>query len=348
MIGVKIYELPESIDALFDRFLEMGIDAAIASERVLENDKFRKLAERHGIRLWLLAPIFHDEAALKRAPSLLATTHTGAAAEHDWVRFVCPSREEFRAEKLAWLERSVRELSPDGVSLDFIRHFVFWESVHPGTAPHTLPRTCFDGSCLAAFERHTGSRLPSHAAQAAALHIETHQRAAWNAFRRDLITDFVARAVERVSALRPDVFVNAHLVPWRPDDFGGALDVVAGQDISELSRLVDGLSPMTYAHMSYRDAAWIASVTQSVALARVVDRARPLPLVLPSIQVSEWYRSEPVSVDTFRAELEAALRPPSDGVFFWSWPALANSPQKQAVVAEVLAAKATGPGKGSH
>ena len=54
--------------------------------------------------------------------------------------------------------------------------------------------------------------------------------------------------------------------------------------------------------------------------------------VYPSIEVKESYRSEELTGDFFQAALAAALRPPSRGVVFWSWPPLAEQEAKQEIL----------------
>ena len=83
---------------------------------------------------------------------------------------------------------------------------------------------------------------------------------------------------------------------------------------------------MCYWHMLKRSPAWIHEVVEDVYSQ---SRGR----VIPSIQVGNAYLNEKLSVDEFRAALEEALKPPSGGVVFWNWDALARDPAKKAVVA---------------
>jgi hypothetical protein len=58
--------------------------------------------------------------------------------------------------------------------------------------------------------------------------------------------------------------------------------------------------------------------------------------VIPSIQVKEAYIPGPETAGEFREALIESLRPPSRGVVFWNWAALAESPEKRKVVKTVL------------
>ena len=50
----------------------------------------------------------------------------------------------------------MRRLQPDGLSIDFIRDFVFWEMVAPDRDPTTLPDTCYCAHCLQGFSDFLG------------------------------------------------------------------------------------------------------------------------------------------------------------------------------------------------
>ncbi len=143
----------------------------------------------------------------------------------------------------------------------------------------------------------------------------------------------IARAVERLAQaareVKPSVKVNLHAVPWRQDDFGGAIRSVAGQDFVRLAPLVDLISPMCYHHMVRRTPAWVHDVVADIS-------SRTGAAVLASTQVSEAYVEQTLPPDEFRAATQEALKPPSIGVVFWSWDALSKSPEKQAILKRLV------------
>ncbi|HVP89749.1 MAG TPA: hypothetical protein VMS75_00890 [Terriglobales bacterium] len=331
LVGVKVYEHAGDLSALFSAWREAGINAAFVSPALLSNSEFRALAKKNGVATFVIFPVFFDAEALARRPDLYATTDKGGRAADDWVRFVCPTRADYRAEKAAALERIVREADPDGVSLDFIRFFVFWEMVYPDRRPESLPQTCFDASCLEDFSRKTGIAVPpalSGTPEVARWILDRHARE-WADWKCGVIADTVRELAAAARRAKPGIKVNLHAVPWRAGDFGGAVRAVAGQDLARLAPLVDFISPMCYHHMVKRTPEWVHSV--------VVDAARVSgAAVLPSIQVKEAYIPGPETPAEFRAALLEALRPPSRGVVFWNWPALAESPEKLAAVREAV------------
>jgi len=331
MLGVKIYETKRPAKELFQEWRELGINTVFASVALNRDPSFREEASRAGIARFVILPTFFDPDALKADPGLYAITASGDRAVDEWVEFVCPSRDAFRRRKIEFIKEVLRDADPDGLSLDFIRHFVFWEKVYPDRDPASLPRACFDRNCLEAFQKAKGVALPPglETPRQAAAYLATQHRDAWLSWRCELITSMIQQIAQEARAIKPAVQINVHLVPWRRDDFDGALRGVAGQDLAGISAHTDYVSPMTYAHMLKRPPAWVHSVVADVA----AQTDRP---VVPSIQVGKAYLETPLSVDEFAEALRQALAPPSAGVVFWSWQALEDEPDKKAVLRRLL------------
>ncbi len=336
VVGVKIYEAAPPHDGLFREWRDLGINTAFVSETLLADPDFRARARAGGLTLFLIYPVFQSPEAVKEDPGLAAVTASGAPARDEWVEFFCPTKGEgVLAERAAHLRSVVAAGDPEYVSLDFIRYFVFWEKVGPDRTPASLPQTCFCPDCLASFKRTSGVAIPAElttTAEKAAWVLSNHS-AEWADWKCDRIAGVVSRFVRAAREARPSVKINLHAVPWRLDDFGGAVRSVAGQDLARLAPLVDLVSPMTYHHMVRRPPAWVHDVVADAA-----DLAGGVP-VLPSIQVDRAYVDEDLPPAEFRAALEQALRPPSRGVVLWSWSALAGSPEKKALLRSVAALK---------
>lgn len=333
IVGVKIYEHKGDARKLFDQFVELGINAVFVSESLCGNADFRQQARERKIKVFVIEPIFFDPEALKADPDLYAITSKGERAKEDWVEFVCPTREEFRKRKVAAIRDAVVRLQPDGVSLDFVRHFVYWEMVHPDRKPETLPDTCYCPHCLARFSADTGIALPpeSMTAPQAAEWISRNHQERWIRWKADVITSTVQNLESAARQAKPGVLVNVHALPWRGNDFGGAIRRVAGQDFKALSQLADYLSPMCYTLMLHRDAPWVHSVVQDI---RGVSASQ----VLPSIQVRPYYPGDDaMSTADFEEAVKSALATPSAGVIFWSWEQLVQEPEKVAVLKKLAA-----------
>ena len=330
LVGVKIYDFEGDLSALYNEWKQLGVNTVFASTSLLSDSAFVSLAGRNHIKTFVILPIFYNPEALAQDTSLYAITNRGERAIDEWVTFVCPSRMDYRRQQLEFINSFIQENNPDGLSIDFIRHFVFWEKVYPDRTPESIVSTCFDPHCLGVFQEETGISIPQPVTTAveAATWIEEYHLEEWTEWRCRQITGIIAQIAREARARKPDILINVHAVPWREDDFGGAQKSVAGQDLARIVSHVDLISPMTYFHMVKRPPAWVHDVVQDVYRQSGGN-------VIPSIQVERAYLEEPLSVEAFRHALDEALKPPSQGVVFWSWEALDRSPAKKEVVRSV-------------
>jgi hypothetical protein len=334
MIGVKIYAHEGALPELFGEWRSLGINTVFVSPELAAQGQFRELARQHGISVFLILPIFFNPEELRSDAELYALTDRGDRAKDDWVEFVCPTRSAYRSRRIEWIKTLVRKLDPDGISLDFIRYFVFWEMIYPDRTLNSIADSCFDESCLNLFQKDTGIILPKGLAgvEAKAKWIQAQHRREWTDWKCEVITGMVRSIADEARAIKPKLMVNIHIVPWREKDFGGAIRAIAGQDVTALAALADMISPMCYWHMLKRKPPWVREVVEDFY-------SRTKGRIVPSIQVGQAYIKETLSTEEFKEALEEALTPPSGGVIFWNWDALVKEPEKKAVVAARLKAQ---------
>ena len=331
MYGVKIYTISGDIDSLVSGWIDLGINTAFVSREIAADTRFREKAETAGIPVFIIEPVFFNPEALHEDSSLYAITNKGNIARSGWVEFICPSNRKYKETLLQNLEDDVRNLKPDGISLDFIRHFVYWEMVGPDQHADSIEHGCFCDQCVTAFSKETGIVLPDTFEDIAARanYILHHHRETWTGWKSRLITSFVKEITTDLKTIDPDLKFNLHAVPWRTEDYNGGINTIAGQDFTALGQYVDYISPMCYPFMLYRDGPWVASVVSDM------DRQAP-GKVIPSIQVREEYRKEYISDSTFESYLQHALQAPSKGVIFWSWEHLEKEPGKKKIIRKTL------------
>lgn len=334
LIGAKIYEHEGSHRDLFRQWKQLGINTAFCSEELVSDPEFIKQARKHRVTAFVIFPVFQNPEAIARRPELAAIMQNGHPAREEWVEFVCPSREGYRQQVLAHARQLVRDHQPDGISIDFIRHFVYWEKVYPDRDPSTLPLSCFDPVCLEEFWAESGIKVPEGLAgiQEQARWILDHHAEAWSRWRCHLISSMVEEISEVVREEKADILVNVHLVPWAEKDFDGAIKRVAGQDIPSLSVHCDYLSPMTYAHMLKRPPGWVHDIVKDL-------NRQSGASVLPSIQVGKAYLENEFDTEEFRQTMEAALQAPSSGVILWSWERLVAEPEKVKLFKDIVHAR---------
>lgn len=331
LVGAKIYEHSGSYGSLFEQWNRLGINTGFCSQDLISDPEFMKQARDHDIATFLIFPVFFNADALDLNPELAAITQHGEAAVEEWVEFVCPSREDYRYAMVEKARQLVRETQVDGISIDFIRHFVYWEKVYPDRQPNSLPVTCFDSVCLDHFQAETGLTIPDqiiNTGEKARWILQNHQ-GDWIQWRCELITSMVKDIAEAVREVKPDIEVNIHLVPWTEEEFEGGRKRVAGQDLFELSEYTDLLSPMTYAHMVKQKPEWIHRITEEMYLCTGGK-------VVPSVQVGKAYLEREFDLEEFGETIREALRPPSGGVILWSWERLIAEPEKVELFRQIM------------
>jgi hypothetical protein len=293
----------------------MGINTAFVSKEMAANTIFRQILKENNIGVYVIFPVFYDPELLKHDSSLYAITDKGRIAKDDWVEFICPSRTAYRTMKIDEAAKLVEKLRPDGLSIDFIRQFVFWEMIYPGRTAESIDIACFCDSCVGRFCKQEGITLPETyetVAQKAA-YILSRYSENWNGYRCDLVATMVKELADKVRGIKSNIKINVHVVPWRDADFDGANIRVASQDLQKIAPYVDYISPMCYSQMLKRDTRWIASVVKDM------DKKAP-GMILPSIQVYPYYIDDPFTVQDFKESVDTALKAPSHGVVFFSWP----------------------------
>ena len=315
IIGIKIYEYNKDFNPLVAKWKDMGINTAFISKELAANTEFRQLLKENNIGVYIIFPVFYDPDRLKDDSTLYAITDKGRIAKDDWVEFACPSRLSYRNQKISEAADLVRSLKPDGLSIDFIRQFVFWEMIYPDRTAGSIDMACFCDSCVHNFCVLKNITLPDtciSVRQRAAYILNSHA-ADWNDYRCDLIASMAMDLAVTARSIMPGIKINIHAVPWRDEDFGGANIRIAAQDLKKMAPYADYISPMCYSQMLRRDAGWIESVV------RDMDKKAP-GMILPSIQVYPYYIDDPFTPEDFRNCCSAALKPPSQGVVFFSWP----------------------------
>ncbi len=323
MIGVKIYEYKGDFAKLIAQWKAVGVNTAFVSADLASRREFMALSKENGIATYTILPVFQNPEILAAKPEYSAITGKGRRAEDDWVKFVCPSRDEYRNERLEYVRRLVTTCQPDGLSIDFIRSFVFWEKVYPEARPDPLEYACFCPNCLKKFQAAADLRIPPEldtVTQRAEWILRNHKQD-WVSWKCSIIASMVREIAAEARKSKPGIRLNVHLVPWRENDFDQGVRTIAGQDVAAIAPFVDYLSPMCYAHMVKQNPSWISSVVRDIA------RRAGKPVV-PSIQVKEAYLTEKLTAPEFGRYLEEVRKPPSAGVIFWNWPMLAEDQEK--------------------
>lgn len=331
IIGVKIYQYSGDFTTLFSEWTQLGINTVFVSPSLDSVPSFREQIAKHQIKRFLIIPTFFDPKALKKNPALYAITEKGAPAKEEWVEFVCPNNTEYRQKKIAYIENLIKELEPDGISIDFIRYFAFWEKIYPDRSSASLTNTCFDKTCLDKFRNDTGIKIPEsvNGTDQIATWIIKNYGDEWTNWKCHTITSMVKEIADVARAVKPSIKINLHAVPWRSNDYDGAIKNITGQDFADLANYVDYISPMCYHHMVKREPTWIHDVTKHIFQQTKSE-------ILPSIQVSKAYLQNDITVEEFKEAIKQSLKIPSAGVVFWNWDAIDASPAKKTIIQKLI------------
>ncbi|TVR74202.1 MAG: hypothetical protein EA408_03310 [Marinilabiliales bacterium] len=281
--GLLIEEAEEAglnMISVMDRYFTRGDET---------NSRLVELAGERGILVFIIFQTFYnDDATIDELNS--ARDKHGNMVRDSWLTFICPNEEGYKMQRLQDIEELVRRVEPHGISMDFFRYFVYWEAGRDGDRI----QTCFCSRCMEGFKDQYGiTASPDH--------ILSWHPDEWTQFKCNTITNYAALIHESVNRIKPGILMNLHMVPWKQDDYDGAITRIAAQDIGALSRYFDFFQPMTYSTMVDEPVEWIYEVGVDVY------RNTTGSYVIPCIQAA----------DATPGNIEAVVRPPVHGYSIW-------------------------------
>ncbi len=278
--------------------------------------------DRQGLRSWLNIPVFCDPKYLERYPDAYALTSLGRRAAQDWLHFVCPSRDAYLDGAIEVLCGHLARLSPAVVSLDFIRHFVFWERIALDGPSAGIEDGCYCPVCLSRFEKACGEVIDRKDPPA---HIHRHLPQPWADWKCRRILEVAERIVGELRALAPGVALAVQTLPWREADLDGAIRSRAGQDVPGLARQVDMVAPMAFTQMLDQTARWKEQLLAHVG----ASTGKPVCFY---VQAEALYRAGTITVEQFDAELTHARDGDPAAIVVFQYEQLAARPEKAGVL----------------
>ena len=236
--------------------------------------------------------ITKDGTPLKRYPE----GHPG-----NWYMGNCPNGPEALKRLYRLIEEGMKS-GVNGIWLDAIRFACYWEWAHPEPI-----QNCFCPRCLERFQKDTGIKLPlqRETKEIAQWILKDHEKA-WAKWKSNLILDICRRCRKIVKKHNPDAILGIFCVPWRDEDFDGAITKVLGQDYDILGEDVDVFSPMVYHRMCNRPVSWITETVTYIS-----DKSgKPVWPIVQSLNDHEGIMSN----EEFLKVLKAGLKEKSSGV----------------------------------
>lgn len=282
MLGIKIYEVPDDLNLFIEKIRDLHINSIFLGDSAIKDTRLINLLNSNGIDTYFVFQTFYNPDYLKEHPEAYAITENNNRAIDEWVEFVCPTNPQYIDFLIKRVESVINDYNPTGLSLDFIRQFIFWEKVYNSSSSRLVKSCC----C---------SRCQND-----------------NRDSEEVITDIVKLLSNKARQIKPDIIVDLHAVPWKKDEYNvGALSI-SGQNLSNIAKYVDFITPMCYTQMLKKEPEWINDL--------VIDQYNQTKLpVIPAIQASECYIDRKISNDEYKDILLNALKEPSAGIIIWKW-----------------------------
>jgi hypothetical protein len=320
--SLMVFDTAIDADVFARSCREWGVDTPCLHPGFLEDERMARALDGQGLRSWLNIPVFCDPKYLERHPDSYAITRFGRRAAQDWLHFVCPSRDDYLDGAIDVLRRQLARMSPAVVSLDFIRHFVFWETIDLQGPSAGVEDGCYCAICLSRFEKACGELIDREDPPA---HIHRYLLQPWADWKCRRILDVAERIYGEIRAFVPGAALAVQTLPWRETDLDGAIRSRAGQDVPGLARHADFVAPMAFTQMLGQTASW-----KERLLAHV--RAGTGKPVCFYVQAEALYRAGAITVEDFDAELTHARNGDRAAIVVLQYEQLVVEPEKAAVL----------------
>ncbi len=319
----KVLSLPTTqieIDRIISQWEAVPISSIYLLSSDTENSFFFRIQKKFSDKIHLIVQtLLADNKS--SFPLAICADGTFAIGEEDgsWLKMFCPNGINSDGVTIAeWrsiqIRKLIREFNPVGISLDFIRHFIFWEGVKENDSLDQSKQSCFCLRCRNEFEEFSSIQLPilaENTVTTSSWILENHPKE-WELFTRNSISVLAKELTRVAKEEKPSIEISIHVVPWKKEEFNTGRRRVIGQDLHELKNLTNNISPMCYAPMLQRPTSWINDI--------VVDMsAETNTSILPAVQICPMYGSTPLSNKEFSTMITAAIQVPAAGVIIWPW-----------------------------
>ncbi len=314
-----VYSDPKPLWATGARLDELGINAVFVHGGSITQALMDRAAAE-GAKVYAEFATLNGKGYVEKHPEAWPVNEKGErAAAASWFMGVCPTDPAFRQHRVKELETLLERYDVAGVWLDYFHWHAQFEEPEP-----ILPETCFNASCLRAFQKASGVRLPALEAAAAARYILAKHEKQWRRWRVGVLAEWAAELRGVVKKRRSAALFGLYHCPWTDEEYSGARVRILGLDLQGLSRVFDVFSPMVYHGRMGRRPEWVGEYVRW--LPARTGRAKVWPIVQA--------HGEPGSIPA--AEFEAVMRQGvsggADGIMMFTTRAVADDPAKTEVL----------------
>ena len=245
-----------------------------------------------------------------------------------WFLGACPTDPGFRAFRMQALRRLVTSVDVDGVWMDYLHWHAQFEDPYP-----IFVKTCFNGSCVAAFEAHTGLRVEGATTAERSRWVFMNAARQWEDWRVSVLVDWAREIRQIVKEHRPQALVGNYQVAWKDEDLGGVRRRCLGLDFRALAPQVDVFSPMIYHGRSGKSPEYVRQYIEYFSETYDVHtEPGRFPRLWPIVQAHDEPR---ISPEEFGRVLEYGLTGRSSGVMMFTIGSVARDDGKMAVLRRV-------------
>ncbi|MCX7796314.1 MAG: putative glycoside hydrolase [bacterium] len=297
-----IFGSPEVIWNRGESLGDYNINAVFISHKNLGEDVVDRI-HREGARVFVEIGIFVGKDTVEKYPELAPIGVDGKPLTPiKWYMGINPAIDWYRDKKSNEIRETLQNYNIDGLWLDFIRYPCHWEVPNP-----KLEQSSFDEGSIKKFEKYIGTVIPGTAIQDKARWILNEKLEDWTKWKCEQITSFCRDARKIIKDINPKAILGIFSVPWREDQFGGAILKIIAQDFKALSQYVDIFSPMVYHLMCGFPVSWIKDYSLYL-------RNKTGKLVVPIVQAVD----EPSKVDNLEDVIRISLDANPDGVIVFT------------------------------
>ncbi len=366
---------------------QLGINQLLMFPDQVLRDGVADVISNSGIDLWLIAPFFYNDDNLSpvqiadfgREPRWGICDDGERAWEiyspnshpsGSWLRFVCPNDQEYIDYRINSLKPALRACDFTGISLDFMRQFVYWEGTYSYTNPNSLRNACFCDVCVQKFADMYGHTTDNPSS------MPSSDRITNSAANNNLLDRFLALINERTLLIQEDVdgsnaqaikektveiasFIRANLfrqwTNYKCLTIDKNVEYILAEMRSEFPDLKSNIHAVPYTSNSYNGAVRSIAGQDFALLSGRLDMISPMTYDRLCQRPAYWINEVTADIvnvvggripvvptiegrgDTdsdYQTSLINALKAPSSGVVIWRFESL--TPERLAITESIL------------
>ena len=245
-----------------------------------------------------------------------------------WFMGVCPTHKGFREYRMNALRELLTQYDIDGVWMDYLHWHAQFEDPYP-----VFIKTCFNESCIAAFEAWANVKVQGETIPEKAKWIFMNAAKRWEDWRVSVLVDWAMEIRSIVKEARPNALVGNFQCAWKDEDLGGVRRRCLGLDFNALAPYVDVFSPMVYHGRSGKPPEYVKDYVEYFSERyNVQTDPEAYPKLWPIVQAHDEPRITP---EEFEAVLRYGLMGKSTGVMMFTIGSVAGDAGKMGAMQRV-------------